>query len=208
VADQVAAAREDVALGRHHAAQLDEPPAHREELLALVDVGLGEHRVHEAVDLVVDALQHREERVGQGVQDAVDRLLLGLGRLALHPLPGPREELHRDVVDGDHPVAAEVHVDLGGLAVGAHAVEDQQRGLAVVVELGPLPELQRVLQRQRVHAEALAEVADLLRAGIVEVQPEEVIARQQLPESVVVERVADVHRAIVAAVQDGKRRGP
>src|SRR3954454_25365960 len=80
-AEHLAAAGQDVALGRHDAPQLDELAAHAEEVLALVGARALDHRVHERVDLLVHPLQHWEERVGQRVHDAVDRLLLGARRL-------------------------------------------------------------------------------------------------------------------------------
>ena len=66
--------------------------------------------------------------------------------------------------DGDHEAAGEVDVDLerlGGprrIARGAGRVEDEQQVVAVRVELRPLAELARVLDRHRVQVERLAEL--------------------------------------------------
>ena len=64
-----------------------------------------------------------------------------------------------------------MEVDLYRRAVGVDAVEDQQRGVAVVVELGALAELLGVLDRQRMQAEALAELGELLVGAPFELEP-------------------------------------
>ena len=82
-------------------------------------------------------------------------------------------------------LAGEVEVDLQRLGrplrVPGHArrVEDQQHVVAVGVELRPLAELARVLERDRVQAERLAEPLDLLVVGDDEVDPEELVALAQ-----------------------------
>ena len=55
-------------------------------------------------------------------------------------------------------------------------VEDEEDVIAVVVELGALAEVVGVLQRERVEAEDLAQLCQLIGVGVVEVQPEEVVA--------------------------------
>src|SRR3954447_26560134 len=73
--EEAARRGEDVALGGDAPAELAELALQRDDLVqALRIVALDDH-VLEAVDLVVDALDEREERVSQGVQDPVDRVL-------------------------------------------------------------------------------------------------------------------------------------
>ena len=167
-------ARGEVALGRDHAAQHDEPALEAEDALELL-VGRLEHdRVLELVDCVVDLLQHGEEAVGERVADAVDDELLVAARVRgdaavqlveLGAAPAPH---------GHDPAAADHEVDLDELRLVVarvlglrlpHAVEDDQHLVAVAVELRPLSEVLHVLERERVPAEALAERGELRVGG-------------------------------------------
>ena len=84
---------------------------------------------------------------------------------------------------------------LARVAPLAHRVEDEQHVLAVGVELRPLAELDRVLDRDRVQAERLAERLDLLGARVGEVEPEELVALAQLGEAVAVDALENLHLA-------------
>jgi hypothetical protein len=53
------------------------------------------------------------------------------------------------------------------------AVHDEEGEVLVVLALGPLPEVRRVLERERVEPERLAEDLDIGRARAVDVEPEE-----------------------------------
>ena len=79
----------------------------------------------------------------------------------------------------DDGLAGDVAVDLDRLAV-VHPVVDDEHVIAVVVDLRALAELARVLQGQFVEAEDVAELIDGLDGGVVEVEPEELVAGAQL----------------------------
>jgi hypothetical protein len=160
-----------------HLAHLLAQPVDPRELLA--------PRVVE--DLRLEAVDARLERVGdrvpgvrQRVEDAVDDVVLGLGALG-HQRVVKRVE-HSAVLapDRDHEVAGDVDVDLDRLrhrvvAAGhARGVEDDEDVALVDVELRPLAELARVLERHRVQPELLAQARELIDSRVVEVQPEEV----------------------------------
>ena len=75
------------------------------------------------------------------------------------------------------------------------AVEDDQQVVVVGVELRPLAELERVLERHRMQAERRAEALDLLVGGGDEVDPEELVALTELRDLRFVDRREDVHGA-------------
>ena len=68
------------------------------------------------------------------------------------------------------------------------AVEDEQRVVAVVVELGPLTERTGVVKRKRVEAKQVPQLLHLRVVGSVEVEPEEAVLAQQLPDPLLVDR--------------------
>ena len=65
--------------------------------------------------------------------------------------------------------------------------------MAVGVELRPLPELARVLERDRVQAQGLAELLDLSVRRAREVDPEELVALAQLGDLLDIDVGEDVH---------------
>jgi hypothetical protein len=75
----------------------------------------------------------------------------------------------------------------------ADAVDDEEDRVAVAVELRPLPELLRVLERQRGDAEQVGGAADVGELVAVEVQPEEAVGGQELAHPRVVGLLEDLH---------------
>ena len=69
------------------------------------------------------------------------------------------------VADRRDEVAADVDVDLDRRRRHLRRVEDEQELVLVRVGLRPLPELQRVLERDGVQPERVAELLDLVRDG-------------------------------------------
>lgn len=102
-------------------------------------------------------------------------------------------------MDGHHVAAVDVDVDLERLGVlrfagRAHAVEDEQDVVVVVVELRALIPLARVLDRERVPPKL---VRDRLQRGLVggvEVEPEELVSGPELGDLVVVVLGEYAHR--------------
>lgn len=82
------------------------------------------------------------------------------------------------------------------------AIEDDQRVLVVAVELRSLTELPRVLDRQFVDAEQLAELVEFLDRGIEQIEPEELVAGQPLLDLGVIRRFEELHIPIVPARAD------
>ena len=71
--------------------------------------------------------------------------------------------------------------------------EDDQHLLAVAVELRPLSEVLHVLQRERMPAEAPRESVELFVGRIDEVEPEELVARDQRVDRLLVDAVEHLH---------------
>ena len=91
-------------------------------------------------------------------------------------------------MDGDEVLAGDEQVHLvqrlGVLgAVAPSAVEDEKDVIVVVVELGALAEMLGVLERERVKAEDLPQLGELVGAGAVEVEPKELIAPRVIPDA-------------------------
>src|SRR5581483_6514544 len=59
--------------------------------------------------------------------------------------------------------------------------------VVVALDLGALPEVLRVLHRERVEPEDLAEDDEVVLDGLLEVEPEELVAREQLLDGLTVE---------------------
>ena len=181
VGDLVDRAREDVALRRDHLAHRHELALEPEQALKLLVGGVREHRVLELVDLVVDVRQQWEEAVGQRVEHAVDQELLAVQHLAVELFALLVQRRQRIPVDRDHVLARDEQMHLAQRVlrvIPAGAIEHQEHVVAVVVELGPLVKLLAVLDRQRVKAEQLLQLAQLLVAGRCQIQPEEMVAIQ------------------------------
>ena len=120
-----------------------------------------------AEQVVLDQLQpvgERIERWEEGVDEPVGEPVDELGGASRRPIPivVPPIELvdsgRRVVPERDDETLRHVRVNLDeAVLVGRVAVEHEEDGLAVVVELRPLPELQRVLDRERMETERLAD---------------------------------------------------
>jgi len=99
-------------------------------------------------------------------------------------------------VDGDDEAAADeyVHLDrLDMLVAPARSVEDDERVLAIVVELRPLAEPARVLQRERMQPEQLPELGDLRVGGALQLEPEVLVALEQRLDLAAIDRGQDPH---------------
>ena len=63
----------------------------------------------------------------------------------------------------------------------AGGVEDEQHGVGVAIELRPLAELARVLERERVQVQSASPSAvEVVVGGPVQVEPEELVALDEL----------------------------
>src|SRR6266496_3075732 len=90
-----------------------------------------------------------------------------------------------------------VHLDQAVL-IGRGAVDDEEDEIVVILDLRPLLEVLRVLDRERVEPEDLAQDLEVIRVRLVEVEPEEAPARQQLRDRL----TAEMHLATAAIVDD------
>ena len=84
------------------------------------------------------------------------------------------------------------------VVVGGGAVDDDEDEVVVVVDLRPLAEVLRVLDRQRVEPEDVAEDLEVARLRLVEVEPEEAAAREQLLDRL----AAELNLAAALLVED------
>ena len=78
-------------------------------------------------------------------------------------------------------------------AVDARGVEDHQHVVVVDVDLRALAELARVLERERVHAQLLADAGQLVVRRRLQVEPEELVPPEVVGDPRAVERCEDVH---------------
>ena len=172
--------------GRHHLAHRHQRTLHREDLLQLRVVCVDEDLVLEQVDPVVDRLEAGEEAVDEAVDDGVqqpggvvDRCVALDVSLAKLRDRGRVVAMQRDeIVIG----VEAVHLDetVGVVVVGG--TEDDEEDVAVVVvDLRPLVELPRVLEREWMEAELLPQDLEIGRLRIVHVEPEELTCRRAAP---------------------------
>lgn len=73
------------------------------------------------------------------------------------------------------------------IAVRCGAIDDDKNEVVVVVELGPLVEVLRVLDRERMKLEHIAEDLKVPVGWLIEVEPQKVAARKQLRDRVTIE---------------------
>ena len=101
------------------------------------------------------------------------------------------------MADGDEvPVGVEaVHLDEPVL-VWRPAEHDEEREVAVVLQLRPLAELHRVFDRKRMKPEELAQTPEVLRRGVDEVEPEEIAGVESLADRVAADRFDDAAVAL------------
>ena len=79
------------------------------------------------------------------------------------------------------------------LGRAARRVEDEEHVVAVVVELRPLAELDRVLERDGVQAEDLADRLQVLGGRLGQVEPEELVALVQLGQPLAIDGFQHLH---------------
>jgi hypothetical protein len=90
------------------------------------------------------------------------------------------------------------------VVVRSGTADDQEDEIVVVVELRPLPELLRILDRQRVESEHLPENVEVIMVGLVEVEPEELIPSKQLLDRL----PAELHLPAAVVAKDMANRRP
>ena len=172
-----------VALRADDAPQAVQLPLHAHDLLQVLVLGVAEDLVLDTVDPLVVVLERREEAVGEAVDQAVeddDRPLelARLARVALAELIAARRVLspHRDEVALR---VEDVHLDEAvRVGRGRGPVDDEEDEVVVLLQLRPLAELLGVLERERVEAEDVAQELEVVRLGVLEVEPEEISARE------------------------------
>ena len=59
------------------------------------------------------------------------------------------------------------------------AVDDEEDEVVVLVELGPLAEVLRVLDRERMELEDVSQDLEVVGLGLIKVEPEEAAGREQ-----------------------------
>src|SRR6185503_3205218 len=176
-------------LARNVALRPDDPPKpveaalHAHDLLQLLLPRPFEDLVLDSVDPLVVVLEGREEAVGEAVDQAVedDDRPLELARLlgvALAELVAARRVLaaYRDEVALR---VEDVHLD-EPVDVGRRRrpVDDEEDEVIVLLELRALAELLRVLERERMEVENVPQHREVFRLGALEVEPEELAARE------------------------------
>ena len=175
-------------------------------LVACVEEGL----VLEIVDAVVEVGEDREEAVDEAVDDPVEQMPGIVHRLlALHvALPHVGEGGRFVAVDGDEELLGveAVHLD-EAVFVGDRAVDDDEDVVVVIVDLCALVELLGVLDGERVELEDVTEDRVVGRVRLVDVNPEEGVAGEELLDVL----AAEVHlfaAAVVDDCADVRRRAP
>ena len=170
------------------------------DLAELAPFGVAQHRGLERVDPPLEMVHDRVQRVGQAIEHAIEDVVLGL--VALRPeLVVQDVELRAALpVHGEEVAARDVHVNLDELDAElirghARAPVDEQHVIRVTIELGALVELACVLERQLVQAELRPGRHQVGVGGIVEVEPEELVARAQGLDAVAGDLGQDLHRA-------------
>ena len=201
VEDRLRAGEEMVALGHDAPVELLHVLLEAVDLGQLLVPGLGEQHLRlDRVDALLERLDGGIEGVGQDVEDAVDDVVLGL-RVRRVELVVELVQLRAGrAPDGHDERARDVDVDLDRLdrrhprlGRAAGRVVDDEDVVAVLVELRPLAELDRVLERDGVQAEDLADHLQVLGAGLGEVEPEELVALVQLREPLPVDGLQHLH---------------
>ena len=149
---------EQITLRRDHLPHADEHALHREDLLQLSFARVAEDPLLEQVDPVVDRRKTREEAVDEAVDDGVHQPRRIVDRrVPLDVALAERRDRRRLVaVDRDQVALGveAVHLDEPVIVVlGRRAEDDEEDIPVVVVDLRPLPEAPRVLERERMEAE-------------------------------------------------------
>ena len=202
---------EQVPLGRDHLAHRHERPLHREDLLQLRVTCVDEDLVLEPVDPVVDAFEAGEEAVDETVDHGVHQSRGIVDRsVALDvALAEVRDRRRCIAMQRDEIVVGveAVHLDEAVQIVVARGTEDDEEDVAVVlVDLRPLVEAPRVLERERVEAEVLAQDLEIGGHGSMHVEPEEVTSGKKLLHPVALEVQTAVGTAVDQVVRAGRLR--
>ena len=142
-------------------AQLHELPLHRDRPLERGRLRVGEDRVLELVELGQLRQEAVDELVDHEVEDA-EALLVAL-RAPVRLVAELREDRAFTLVHRDQPVrrVEAVHLDrrkpgpAGG--VGDRTEDDEEGEVVEVLDLRTLPELARVLERERVEVEGVVQ---------------------------------------------------
>jgi hypothetical protein len=184
-------AREEVALRGDHFAQAHEPSLDREDLLELGVVGSLEDAVLDRVDAVVELAEQGEEAVDQRIDHRVQDEGGVVGVEMMRGDAGAQVAEGRAVVvmHGHEVVLGEkaVHLDEVVL-VAVRAVDHQHHVVVVGVQLRALTEVLRILQRDGVEAEDVAQQGEACGVGPVDVEPEEAVGLQARRDRVAVGR--------------------
>ena len=143
----------------------------------------------------------REEAVDERLDDLVEQPRRMLDRLAAlgEAVAYLVERRSIVAVNGDEvPLAVEaVHLDEPVL-VGRGAVEDEESEVVIAVDLGALPEMLRILDRERMELEDVPENLEVRSVGLVEVEPEEAAFGKELADLL----GAELDRAASPVVDD------
>src|SRR5215471_6664596 len=172
-----------VTLRRDHLPHADQPAFGVEELGQLLVGRLGEDRVLQLVDAVIEPRQDREEAIGQLIEYVVhqEQPADGLGPVG-QPVTHLGEGCAIAVPDGHQVPLGVEEVNLDHvLARLLYAVGDQLREVVVVLDLRALPELGGILNGKLMDAELGGQDAELVSVRPVEVKPEQLALVQQPP---------------------------
>ena len=212
--DVIDRAGKEVPLWGDDPAQRDQVALQAEDRLKLLVGGLEHDLVLDHVDRLVHARQDREERVGQGVEDLVEDELLAVVGMLLESAAQLLELRAWRAMDRDHVRAAQEHVQLGEddlILLVARAVEDHERVFIEALELRTLVELLVVLDREGVKPEELPQGIEVVGARCLEVEPEELVAPQEVLDLRAVKRRQFAHGSTLPSAEDSpwkrKRRG-
>jgi hypothetical protein len=157
-------------------AQLEGPPLHLGTAKAVV-----EEQVLELLDLGVEGLDRLEvpvdDDIEQAPQQEADTVLGEVGVV----VPAPDERVDRQVrrlANGDEVPLRREDSELGGdqlprVMVEADGVQRDEDVVVVMVELGALPLVQCVLDRERVEAELLGDDRELFLGRLADVHPDD-----------------------------------
>jgi hypothetical protein len=164
----------------------------REQTLELLVGRAGEYGCFQVVDLVVQVGQDWEEAVGQRVKDPIEEELLGVEHPPVELVALLIQRRQRIAVDRHDPVSGDEQMDLAQVLrtaglVPPRAVEDEEDVLAVIVKLGALPEALSVLECERMETEDLAQPGEILVARRRQVEPEEVVPLDVVPDMALVD---------------------
>ena len=187
--------------------QANKQALHLKDLLQLLVVGLEEDRVLELVDAVVEGCEDGEEAVDQPVDDPVEQQRRLFNRLVASLIAAADLGKRGAVVamDSDEKSLGveAMHLDKP-VVVRRRAIDDDEDEVVVLVELRPLAELLRVLDRERMELEDIAKDLKVRLARSIEVEPEKATVREQALDGVDIE--ADLAAAVI--VDDVTDRGP